>query len=267
MSRLPVHVARHFWRNGEFAVWDASADFPSALLVWLKSHYSELVAGERPHWVDLPEGRLFLLFMDEHEVHGRLATKLTACWLEQTVKDPVHAFEQIREAIESIDNDTLTTEIKVRVVKEQGCMQNRFVIGGITLIICVVVALWFSLSSPNKKNSDEQATIDVVQPMNKSAPLKQDGGVEETHKKAAPKLGICAALPRNVQYCFQIFLSEKCNHRTSLNYDEWLSRLKINRPMKFMNNSCPPDLKHDEDVRRLDKQADKKWQHLRGILK
>jgi len=114
MGKFQIELAHHFWEDGEMAVWRSSEQFPTSLLTWLKKNYLELVTGERPRWIERPEGVVYLFFLDEREVHGRMATRLTAAWSSQKMPYTQGVYAQLLQASNLMSGEQLSLTIHTR---------------------------------------------------------------------------------------------------------------------------------------------------------
>jgi len=242
MATVHIELAHHFWQKGEVAVWQSSPKFPTALHSWLKNNYLELVAGSRPKWIERPEGVVYLFFTDEREVHGRMATRLTACWSREQVADKNAVYSQLLE-LESLAQDKkLSLTIKARIINTSTF--NSIIWG---LVLLMLVGVGYGAWHLDSTEEDSSNVAKVSQKPIEAAPEKKKSISHVSNKKK--RVPTCDLMPRIKDSCMKMFMSQSCSHQTPLNYDTWLKDLHDHKSNDFSGWGCPKSLNDDRDLK------------------
>lgn len=243
-------IARHFWQNRERAVWQASTKFPDSLLAWLKINYAELVAGSRPQWIERPEGMLGLFFHDEHEIHGRMATRMVVCLIEKNIENTNEIYTELSENRELIHGEMLSISVHAKFARQaQSKLKNRFILftclSGVVAVVAAVAFYSVSGSKGSKPSITVSASVKSLLSMPENDVIKP---MLSMHVKVKKSVNSICKLAESPKRCFEYFLSEKCQTKTTKSYNAWLFDLKKHRPMKFNGWSCPQSLGLDNDL-------------------
>jgi len=259
MTRIDAHIARHFWRDGEFASWQASEYFPATLLAWLKLNYAELVTGNRSQWIERPEGVVWLFFHDEREIHGRLATRLTACWIGTPVSNTHAIYTELKERDDLMQEGLLSVPVHAKVVHQQRSFTKPIVMmAGLLLLTGIGYELWGSSSTQSNANTEIQPSQPIT---HKSLVPKADKYSSPIHV-VTPKEWVCTSVSKTEGFCFQKFISKKCNKSTRLSYNSWLRELKMHDRQNSSGWGCPQNLKTDSDFTKKIKSMDRNQQKI-----
>jgi len=251
MTRIHARLAHHFWKDGHKAIWQADDNFPPSLLSWLKSNYSELVAGSRPQWIKRPEGVLFLFFKDEHEVHGRKATRLTACWFKETITNRNEVYNKLSKTVYLMDSKTLLVHAEIKKDGVLNVKRNILTISVVSLLVLIGYSILNTLVTylDSSNESDKVASIDnttniqqeffPVDKIDSSSLNMQNSFCSE----------ILSTFPSSPEYCFQKYIIEKCSDEEMQNYDAWLNYFRKHNQSAYSGLNCPKALQADNDYK------------------
>lgn len=254
MSEFIIYIARHYWEDGEFAVWKASDNFPRPLLSWLKSNYSELVSGNRPKWVDYLGEKLFLFYKDEKEVHGRMATQLTVCLITGDGKniDETLVYNNLKK-ITDIEKKDAPLQCTVFLSEKKTLKRSYYFILIIAASSFLYILNTLHFTETNLETIDKNTEIiDNKQIQHKSPDVKTSFSSEpsDTKKiKMAASTNCFKNWPELNKYgkgCIYNFVKEKCNDKTQSNYQSWLNKKK-NDITDFKLTGCPMTTKDWRD--------------------
>lgn len=244
MADVQALIARHFWRDGEYAVWQANELFPASLLAWLKGNYAELVAGSRLNWIERPEGLVYLFFSDERETHGRMATRLTACWIKEKVVSANDVYRQLKQVGDLTHDHSLSIPINTLIIKQQRTVVTTIIFG--CLLLIAVAVYWFS---GNTEIPHLEQSIDTTESDDPDLGKAHEYAAIVQQRPISAKQNVCNLI--EIKYCFQYFISERCSHLTNIAYDDWLQGLKKHNLSGFKNRSCPQNLQNDADLKSM----------------
>ncbi|MFC1819065.1 hypothetical protein ACFL0B_08270 [Thermodesulfobacteriota bacterium] len=268
-NKIDVYIARHFWRDGQVATWQTSEQFSPVLLSWLKEHYTELVAGERPSWVERPEGVLYLFFKDEHEEHGRLATGITAFWSETDVIDRDKFHERLNRSPALPNNKILSLKINANILKRKEFSKKSLIF--FIAALSVIGVGYLIVMQPSEQNETTEIVHMKEPALDRKRPIEFESKAEVDSLTSS---GICDQSEFSPhapsEYCYQKFIKMKCSEETVLNYDAWLKELHKNNDERVNMLHCPPTMDIDKlngDLKYyLEKQTENKQKELIMLL-
>lgn len=216
--KIKLLKAKHFWKNGENAVWLKSEKFNSKLFEEFKKKY-ESIKYSKKQYIQINGKTLLLFYKSKQDIFGRPITEITALQIDNKVKDIDMLYTYIKELIPNIFDDTLEYNITVSksmIIRDRLALYYSLLF---TLLLLVIYSLYLY--------------IDRKKPIQNKIYNKLHNNIVESKSIQWKWNYFCNKYnDESVALCYKIFIKEKCEKREKFIYSY------INFIRKSKNNSC-----------------------------
>lgn len=136
---MKIYIAKHYWRDGEHAIWESHQKIDKRLFEYLKDNYPKFVA-QKPKKIKEGKYHVYLCYEDKKDIYERTITNITF-------------FVVKKESDYNFCNNTTERDLEFEIKDEKDT--KKYLFGA--LIVATIALIAFYLYT--KENNEKSITI------------------------------------------------------------------------------------------------------------